>query len=219
MYRDKHHTDDTLVAWGTESAQGQFRNRRARAAHKPVIAIFADHLLVPSKTDCSTDIMWPECAFSSTPKTDLNSDETLFHISCVNGRDLVLSAYRETRLCFEIVFTLKSLCVTAHSQRKIIWFAKYCWSIGIQKEKKRKRNFNQRANLIFFFAIRWKLRSLLQLTYYETEYVAGLLPANPMWQLENSLCRINSFRRCCFLINISDISNKEEIEHSDNGNF
>lgn len=70
----------------------KFRNRRARAAHKPVIAIFADHLLVPSKTDCSTDIMWPECAFSSTPKTDLNSDETLVHISCANNRDLVLSA-------------------------------------------------------------------------------------------------------------------------------
>ena len=64
--------------------------RAQRAGHKPVMAIFADHLLVPSRTDCFTDVMWPVCASSSTPKTDLNSDETFFHMSCANGLDLVL---------------------------------------------------------------------------------------------------------------------------------
>ena len=54
------------------------------------MAIFADHLLVPSRTDCFTAVMWPVCASSSTPKTDLNSDETFFHMSCANGLDLVL---------------------------------------------------------------------------------------------------------------------------------
>ena len=54
------------------------------------MAIFADHLLVPSRTDCFTDVMWPVCASSSTPNTDLNSDETFFHMSCANGLDLVL---------------------------------------------------------------------------------------------------------------------------------
>ena len=47
----------------------------AQRADKPVMAIFADHLLVPSRTDCFTEVMWPIWDFSSTPNTDLNSDE------------------------------------------------------------------------------------------------------------------------------------------------
>lgn len=192
MYRDEHHIDDTLVAWGTESAQDEFRNRRARAGHKPVIAIFADHLLVPSKTDCSTDIMWPECAFSSTPKTDLNSDETLFHISCANGRDLVLSAsliYMKyifvPRLSFrEIALSPFEFSMEDYFVREIL---SICIQNGIQKTKGKKkkiatrrckRNFNRRANLANSFAIQWKLRSLLQLEFRETEHVAELLSTN-----------------------------------------
>lgn len=40
---------------------------------KPVIAIFADHLLVPSNTLCLTAFMWPEWLLSSTPNTALNT--------------------------------------------------------------------------------------------------------------------------------------------------
>lgn len=38
---------------------------------KPVIAILADHLLVPSRTLCFTAFIWPEWLFSSTLKTSL----------------------------------------------------------------------------------------------------------------------------------------------------
>ena len=38
---------------------------------KPVIAIFADHLLVPSNTLCLTAFIWPAWLLSSTPNTAL----------------------------------------------------------------------------------------------------------------------------------------------------
>ena len=97
LYRHTQHTyvlcigTDTILM--TRSSRGIRRVHKTSLGiaeheldHKPVIAIFADHLLVPSKTDCSTAIMWPMCAFSSTPKTDLNSDETLFHKLCQRPR-------------------------------------------------------------------------------------------------------------------------------------
>ena len=40
--------------------------------YKPVMAILADHLLVPSKTDCFMAFMWPVWLFSSTPNTSLH---------------------------------------------------------------------------------------------------------------------------------------------------
>lgn len=36
------------------------------------MAILADHLEVPSKTDCLTAFMWPAWLLSSTPNTDLS---------------------------------------------------------------------------------------------------------------------------------------------------
>lgn len=38
---------------------------------KPVIAILADHLLVPSRTLCLIAFIWPAWLFSSTPNTAL----------------------------------------------------------------------------------------------------------------------------------------------------
>lgn len=40
---------------------------------KPVMAILADHLDVPSSTDCLTARMWPTWFFSSTLNTDLDA--------------------------------------------------------------------------------------------------------------------------------------------------
>lgn len=39
---------------------------------KPVIAIFADHLLVPSRTLCLTAFIWPVWLFSSMLNTALD---------------------------------------------------------------------------------------------------------------------------------------------------
>lgn len=145
-----------MLARRTGCTKTNFRSRRARAAHKPVIAIFADHLLVPSKTDCSTAIMWPACAFSSTPKTDLNSDETFFHMSCVSDRDLVLSASlaSSTHRCSEIIFwnsfpvarylRCETTFITRHPQRNIISVTKYfLGNVAIQKKEKEKRMTRQ----------------------------------------------------------------------------
>lgn len=44
---------------------------RCEIDDEPVMAIFADHLLVPSSTDCLTDFIWPTYVFSSTANTDL----------------------------------------------------------------------------------------------------------------------------------------------------
>ena len=55
-----------------------------------VIAILADHLEVPSKTDCRAAFMCPECARSSTPKTDLiNSKISGFSFSLSFIRSLI----------------------------------------------------------------------------------------------------------------------------------
>lgn len=54
--------------------QGQYYIMDTVIIHKPVIAIFADHLLVPSNTDCLIVSMWLVWARSSVPNTDLNSD-------------------------------------------------------------------------------------------------------------------------------------------------
>lgn len=73
------------------------------------MAIFADHLLVPSRTDCFTAVMWPVCASSSTPKTDLNSDETFFHMSCANGLDLVLPVLHSILIAISPPFSFSLL--------------------------------------------------------------------------------------------------------------
>lgn len=62
----------------TEVEAAGKRELRGEDSNKPVMAILADHLLVPSSTDWFTDIMWPTWLLSSTPKTSLFIGEIKF---------------------------------------------------------------------------------------------------------------------------------------------
>lgn len=66
------------------------------SSHKPVIAILADHLLVPSSTDWWTDFMCPTWLFSSTLNTAL-AVEKIKAIISVLAEDVSLALAQLSR--------------------------------------------------------------------------------------------------------------------------
>ena len=70
-------TTTTAKRQPKEQPQNQRKTKQTAAAattttkNGPVMAILADHLLVPSRTDCLTAFMWPIWLRSSTPNTAL----------------------------------------------------------------------------------------------------------------------------------------------------
>ena len=67
-----------IILWRVYKEGGMGDLERGSDINKPVIAILADHLLVPSKTDWFTDIMWPTWLLSSTLNTSLFIGEIRF---------------------------------------------------------------------------------------------------------------------------------------------
>lgn len=78
----------------------------------PVMAIFADHLLVPSKTLCLTAFIWPAWLFSSTPNTALSIKYLWFLWNMVYGYNFYIFFF------LHIFF----LCLTISTLHNLILF-------------------------------------------------------------------------------------------------